>query len=352
MSWGYSCIFPTNHKMEEIQILADRQKQYIDHIHAALDSLVIDVENCKTTSVSNLKKPLKDKMDIVQREHKEFNSHLTKFCKFLEKEFQTNVEEAFQEWDFDSKIIFEIILEYFYQTGDYAIGEVYAKESNQYIKNIMIYEQISKFLQELECRDYDRLLEWCELHQCIDLKCQIHQARFIHLVTAKRVNDAIVYAKTHLRQQPDRVQWLMGSLVYMNSLEKSPYSKLLSFDLGKSFLSQYCLINEIPSISPLYILISSGIKALPVILKFISKNIENLQLKSSQMPIEMESDFLFHSIFSCPVSKEISMNPMLLPCNHVISLTTMEKLRGNRNTFKCPYCPQDCGKHQAKEIHF
>ena len=60
-------------------------------------------------------------------------------------------------------------------------------------------------------------------------------------------------------------------------------------------------------------------------------------------------------VFTCPVSKEGATPdnpPMMLPCGHVLALSSITKLaRGSRtHRFKCPYCPAECSTAMAKEL--
>jgi hypothetical protein len=64
-----------------------------------------------------------------------------------------------------------------------------------------------------------------------------------------------------------------------------------------------------------------------------------------QLPVELElgHEFVFHSIFACPVSRDQSSAenpPTMLPCGHVLCKQSVTKLaKGSTRSFKCPYCP-------------
>ena len=48
-----------------------------------------------------------------------------------------------------------------------------------------------------------------------------------------------------------------------------------------------------------------------------------------QVEIPLPSEYKFHSIFACPVSKEQATEqnpPMLLPCGHVIARESLNRL--------------------------
>lgn len=104
--------------------------------------------------------------------------------------------------------------------------------------------------------------------------------------------------------------------------------------------------------------IKAGTVALPCLLKAagIMKGKEEW-LSKKELPVEVElgKEFMFHSIFICPVSKEISTKtnpPVLLPCGHVIAKSSLEKICNapGRGKIKCPTCPQEITLTSAKEV--
>mmetsp|Transcript_22573 Transcript_22573/g.19571 ORF Transcript_22573/g.19571 Transcript_22573/m.19571 type:complete len:92 (+) Transcript_22573:921-1196(+) len=86
---------------------------------------------------------------------------------------------------------------------------------------------------------------------------------------------------------------------------------------------------------------------LPKFIKYYSLQAKN-DLKwerNEEIPIpnELGKEFQFHSVFVCPVTKEVTTPenpPMMLKCGHVISEQSLKKLKtSHRARFKCPYCP-------------
>jgi hypothetical protein len=72
--------------------------------------------------------------------------------------------------------------------------------------------------------------------------------------------------------------------------------------------------------------------ALPKLAKVLSliKGKEEL-IHNKELPCEVElgRDFMFHNIFICPVSKELSNSdnpPMLLICGHAVSKNSLSKM--------------------------
>lgn len=112
--------------------------------------------------------------------------------------------------------------------------------------------------------------------------------------------------------------------------------------------------------SPLAVTIAAGSVALPPLLKLASVMAASGQDLSScsQLPFEIElgQEFVYRSIFACPVSRDQSSAdnpPKLLPCNHVLCEQSILKIARSRSrVFKCPYCPMEARPDNLRLLIF
>lgn len=123
-------------------------------------------------------------------------------------------------------------------------------------------------------------------------------------------------------------------------------------------VQEYCALNSFSSKTELFQTVKAGTVALPQLLKaadLIKGNETRVSKRELPAQVELPGEFKYHSVFICPVSKEMSTKtnpPMVLPCGHVISKNSLERICAGvgRNKTKCPTCPQEITVSSGKEI--
>ncbi|CAN9101234.1 unnamed protein product [Alternaria alternata] len=163
------------------------------------------------------------------------------------------------------------------------------------------------------------------------------------------------------RRYQREIQQLLGAMAFWQNVEDSPYRRLFYNDtaweeVAHSFNREFCSLLGLSADSPLFIAATAGAIALPYLLKMqsIMKEKRTEWTTQDELPVEipLPSQYHFHSIFVCPVSKEQSTDanpPMMMPCGHVIAQESLEKLsKGSR--FKCPYCPNESHPRDAMKV--
>ncbi|CAG7984338.1 unnamed protein product [Penicillium olsonii] len=157
------------------------------------------------------------------------------------------------------------------------------------------------------------------------------------------------------------VQQLVGAMAYTPNLGGSPYAALFDNptawdDVATFFTREFCSLLGLSADSPLYIAATAGAIALPTLLKLqtIMKAKRTEWTSENELPVEISlpPQYLFHSIFVCPVSKEQATDdnpPMMMPCGHVIAQESLKRL-GKGNRFKCPYCPSESHPKDARKV--
>lgn len=156
----------------------------------------------------------------------------------------------------------------------------------------------------------------------------------------------------------------MCSMLYYKN-PNSPYQDLYTSpsleELSSAFSAQFCFFMGLSPDSPVYLAVTAGTMALPVLSKLstLMKKQRAEWSTSDELPTEvaLPESFVYHSIFVCPVSKEQTTEynpPKVLPCGHILaddSLRALPKRKGSL-TFKCPYCPSVATYKQAIRVYF
>ncbi|KAJ3193452.1 hypothetical protein HK101_004805 [Irineochytrium annulatum] len=183
---------------------------------------------------------------------------------------------------------------------------------------------------------------------------------------------ALAYARTAFGKffgsQKKEIQRLMTAVLYpsYSRLARSPYADLLDPnllpDIQTTFTRDFCRLMGLPSDSPLLTSVTIGVNALPTIVKMSSVLRDKGELGKSQrteLPIEIPllDSQRFHSVFTCPVSKEQATEdnpPMMMVCGHVICKESLGRMsKGSAAArIKCPYCPSESAAAQSVRVYF
>jgi hypothetical protein len=97
----------------------------------------------------------------------------------------------------------------------------------------------------------------------------------------------------------------------------------------------------------------AGSYSIPTMIKLTLLLKEDLWACNVPIDIPLQESLNFHSIFVCPISKEVSdpeNPPVLLKCGHLVSNRTAAQLLASRSRFKCPTCPVEVTADDIKPI--
>eukprot|EP00877_Chromochloris_zofingiensis_P001811 jgi/Chrzof1/11630/Cz06g02260.t1 len=292
---------------------------------------------------------------------------------------QLDICKALRDSKFDKATLNQVIAEHLYREGRFDLGEQFVAEANvpdaDRIK--APYLSLHAVLEEIKAHNLQPALAWARDHrdqlstdgQPSRFEFRLHALNFLNLLIERGQSTALAYAKAQFpafqAKHMKGIQRLMGCMVFAGRPPaQTPYADLLSpcqwDDVAQEFTKQACSLMGQAFESPLAVTVAAGSVALPALLKLaqvMEKNGQDLSA-CEQLPIELElgQEFVFHSIFACPVSRDQSTPdnpPKLLPCNHVLCEQSIAKISRSRNkVFKCPYCPMEARADNTRKLIF
>ncbi|XP_057482507.1 protein RMD5 homolog [Actinidia eriantha] len=329
--------------------------------------------------LTELKTKLNEIAPLSQLEstQKELNIALTKYPKQLEKSFNPDISKAYRNVDFDSHTIDQIIANHFYLEGLFDLGDCFVNEAKaiEAAEMRIPFLEMNQILVAMKSRNPEPALKWAATnsdklkHNGSDLELKLHRLQFVEVLQNRGRDEALNYARTFLTpfasDHMAEIQKLMACLLWAGRLDTSPYSEFLSpthWDkLAEELNRQFCNIMGQSHQSPLSVTIAAGVQGLPTLLKLMNvmtgKQQEWQSMKQLPVPVDLDREFQFHSVFVCPVSRDQSSEenpPMLLSCGHVLCKQSITKLSKNNSTrpFKCPYCPSEVEVSKCRQLYF
>jgi E3 ubiquitin-protein transferase RMND5 len=327
-------------------------------------------------SLTRLLNEAQSRNEILQQEEKEMQTFWNKFSKLIDRQYKSGLETVVLAPSFISrgKPTNWILAHHFLRQGRFDLFQVFSDEAKVELSDDIKepFRQMFEIVDSFRQRNLTLAIQWAqERRESLNsrdssLEFELHRLRFLQLIVAREIEQALAYSKTFLMaftggQHSKEVQRLMGCLLYLNRLDRSPYADLFSSSIWDRteylFTRECCALMGLPYESPLYITLMVGSVAIPILLKMgtVMKNVEWSQKDELPVEIPLGRDWRYHSIFICPVSKEQQRDdnpPMMMPCGHVVLKESLTRLAKGGNKFKCPYCPSESTPAQAKRVYF
>ncbi|SCU85100.1 LADA_0D05710g1_1 [Lachancea dasiensis] len=228
------------------------------------------------------------------------------------------------------------------------------------------FVQMAEIVGQLRKDNLDTCMEWCTKGSNLEFELHLLKAMFLlesgdKLATYQYLLKSIpdFMQKTQKKSVRHRVAPLLAQLVVSTGGDlKLEEQRNNCVDL---LTREYCDRNNLPFNSSLFLVVMSGIISFQFFIKY--KTLQAVRhvdwSTENELPFHVKlPDFLtnFHPIFICPVLKEETTEenpPYALPCHHVISKFSLDKLSKNGTcNFKCPYCPVTGARGKTSKVNF
>lgn len=369
------------------KLSSSKIQEVIDQISQEIEKALDKIQSDNNTDsvldhksvLSELQTSLRNIAPLTQLEgpQKELNIALTKYVKILERSFNPDISKAYRNVDFDIHTLNQIIASHFYHQGLFDIGDYFINDAKEPEAAAIIktsFLEMYQILEAMKNQDLGPALSWAATvsdkltQNGSDLLLKLHSMQFLQKLQNGDRNEALQYARSHLApfasSHMDYIQKLMVCILWVGKLDQSPHHELLSPSnwnrLAEELKREFCNLLGQSYNSPLSVTVAAGIQGLPPLLKLMNvlagKKQEWQTMTHLPLPVELDREFQFHSIFVCPVSKEQATddNPaMLMSCGHVLCKQSIAKMSKNSTKmFKCPYCPFDIDAAQCRQLHF
>ncbi|KAK9833790.1 hypothetical protein WJX74_005894 [Apatococcus lobatus] len=313
----------------------------------------------------------------ISEQTKDLHSTVNKLSKAIDKAFVPDICKASKGKRFDEAVLNQVIAEHFFHEGQFEVGQTFVEEARIPDGTSLQepYQEMHQVLKEISARNLQPALEWTTQHQTEltkhgfgdELGFRLRELKFLSILSSQGHQAALGYARQHFQafksSQMPAIQRLMGCLCYIKRPDSSPYADLMAPSrwnaVAQDFARQCCGLLGQATLSPLLVTVAAGTMALPTLLKLasvLSTQGQDLQSMENAVELDLGEEFVFRSVFACPVSREQSTKenpPMMLPCGHMLCKHSVVKIaKSSSRSFKCPYCPVEASIGTCKEIHF
>ena len=315
---------------------------------------------------ARLKQDVEKFQASVAEEQKELYNAQSKHAKAIAKRFKTDLTVAAAQPDYFSdkrELINQAILLEFVRQGHFDLAERMAEEADMELDTTMVdrFRDMHAIKTALDQDDLTPAIRWChENRTSLDarnstLEFELHRLQFVKLFKTAHVFDTMRYAQDNFPQFAGRhrreVSQLMGSLAFGGKIDSSPYRHIFaaSLPLKDKFVTEFTALLQMTPTSPLLTTVEAAVIAMPTLLKFSALKFTG---ERPGLDIQLPAAFRYHSVFVCPVTKEVGGDAYMLPCGHVIGGEAMHSLARNSSKVKCPYCPVLNAVKQAVKLTF
>ncbi|KAJ8078725.1 hypothetical protein PM082_013008 [Marasmius tenuissimus] len=366
-------------------------KESLDTLLSTLEhrKQMVETEGVTPESWKGVTDILESKKKEIDERLKETYSSMSRLGKAIDKKFSTPLPSYPGLFESDTAVnaLERTIALHFLRTGQFDTAQTFIQESEVIIPDELRskFVDLHHILKALRNRDINPALRWASDHReflksrSSPLEFNLHRSEYMRLLITTRPPNlllAITYANEHLRpfyhEHEAEFKRLMTCPVYLPlpRLERSPYADLASpslhFDLEPLFAKEYCASLGMSRQVPLRVVgdIGGG-GALAKIEKGrrVMRERKSEWSQRDELPIEipLPPENRYHSIFTCPVSKEQSTEqnpPMMMTCGHVIAKDSLYKLSKPvgqelpERRVKCPYCPTESIVSSAVQVFF
>lgn len=327
------------------------------------------------TTLRRLLKVSKSLQSSLVADHKSLGAAINKLGKAVDAETAQDLGKlCAPSIRLNTQKINEAIAAHLFREGMFEVGRTFSIEASVLLDddNIRPFERLHIILKAFRAQDLQPAIIWTREQADMlkngnsHLEFRLHRLAYLQILERGDRTAALDYARKHFSAFPEHiksVQKLMTCLLYASSLSESPYKDMVSAahrdDIERALSREYCRAQGFSLDSSLVTVVRCGTKAIPTLLK-ASKFASSLQElgMDDALPVEIDigRDCQFHSIFTCPVSKEEACEgtnaPMMLPCKHVLSKQSINRLPRGSLRFKCPYCPMEQVSSECRELHF
>lgn len=354
-----SDIATTQSKLE-IRLKNSRTLPLIDQLIQQLEQKreAVLSQNADTAfALSSLKSSVETFQRSVADEQKETYNVQAKHGKAIAKRFKLDLTAASEASVFEGKqnLINNAIALNLIRQGLFDLAESFAEEAQITLDANLVqqFRTMYSILTSLDQDDLSQAIAWASryrtqlLERNSKLEFELHKTQFMRIFTSEHIFKAIEYAQTYFPPFSGRhlkeIQQLMAAFAFHDKITKSPYAHVFAAvktddGIKQSFVVEFTALLGMTPISPLLTTVEAASLALPTLIKLSSLKLTTTK-STTGVDLPLPPELRFHSVFVCPVTKEVGGDAWMLGCGHVIGGEAMHSLSKGTQKLKCPYCP-------------